>query len=295
VFVLVISIHQDSILFLLQCFWKERTTITITLYVQDSVVIIAAYFKMVKMQLAVMSLTRSVKCFTQTIFLIIGNCIIKITSRKFISKLLLKLPSQFFPCYRVVVSAVIIQDNLKRRSMMPPTIYSSSSSDEEDDGSSTNVGRCKCIRVLQKAYYYHGKTDHSDESSDESSQENLDACESTLDIQFHEKGFVKFSNEYVEILEENVVEKCHVEPPGTPPLRRITASDLASVHLRPSKDYERTPRTPEVSDMLNILRRRYAVLHYSPASSNNSFSDLSECEYRNINSHCGNDYVDCVY
>nr|CAH7747281.1 unnamed protein product [Callosobruchus chinensis] len=243
-----------------------------------------------------MSLARSVKYFTQTIFLIIGNCIIKITSRKFISKLLLKLPSQFFPSYRVLVSAVIIEDNLKRRSVMhKPAIYSSSSSDEEDDGSSTNIEKCKRSCMLQKTYFFHSTINHSDESCDESSQENHDACGNTIDIHFSEQKFVKFSEEYTEILEQNVVVKHSFEPPGTPPLRKITANDLASVHLKPSKDSARTPRTPEVSDILNILRRRYAVLHYSPASSNNSFSDLSECDYGNINSHGGNDYVDCVY
>nr|CAI5843451.1 unnamed protein product [Callosobruchus analis] len=174
------------------------------------------------MQLAVMSLTRSVKCFTQTIFLIIGNCIIKITSRKFISKLLLKLPSQFFPCYRVVVSAVIIQDNLKRRSMMyTPAVYSSSSSDQEEGGSSTNVRKCKCCRVLKKAYYH--STDHSDESIDESDQEGQETCDI---IQYSEQKFVKFSDEYTEVLEENVVEKHSFAPPGTPPLRKITGKEV---------------------------------------------------------------------
>ncbi|CAH1975752.1 unnamed protein product [Acanthoscelides obtectus] len=244
------------------------------------------------MQLAVMSLTHSVRA----IFLIIGNCIIRITSRKFISKLLLRLPSQLFPRYRVVVSGVIIQDNLQRRSMKyPPDVYNSSSSDEDDDESSTVTGKCKCC-VLQKAYY-HSNIDYSNDNADECVKEDPEFYKYASDIEFPEQNFVESTDGYTEVFEKNFIVKHSFVPgtPCTPPLRRITASELASVQLRPSKDFQRTPRTPEVSDMLNILRRRYAVLHYSPPSSNNSFSDFSECEHRDINSHCGNGYVDCVY
>ncbi|CAH1975753.1 unnamed protein product [Acanthoscelides obtectus] len=171
------------------------------------------------MQLAVMSLTHSVRA----IFLIIGNCIIRITSRKFISKLLLRLPSQLFPRYRVVVSGVIIQDNLQRRSMKyPPDVYNSSSSDEDDDESSTVTGKCKCC-VLQKAYY-HSNIDYSNDNADECVKEDPEFYKYASDIEFPEQNFVESTDGYTEVFEKNFIVKHSFVPgtPCTPPLRRIT-------------------------------------------------------------------------
>lgn len=59
---------------------------------------------------------------------------------------------------------------------------------------------------------------------------------------------------------------------STPPLRRITAEDLRSVKLRPTA-VEMIPKTPDVFDMVNILRKRYAAFH-SPLSSCSSTDDF---------------------
>ncbi|KAG5893308.1 hypothetical protein JTB14_001715 [Gonioctena quinquepunctata] len=64
----------------------------------------------------------------------------------------------------------------------------------------------------------------------------------------------------------------------TPPLRKITVAELSSVRLRKS-DFQKLVKTPEVNDMLSVLRKRYAVMHISFTSENDSIDTEETDDY----------------
>ncbi|KAF7276919.1 hypothetical protein GWI33_009653, partial [Rhynchophorus ferrugineus] len=63
------------------------------------------------------------------------------------------------------------------------------------------------------------------------------------------------SGDFLKFEEDEVVSRT--------PQKRLTISDIKTVKLRPSTVEIEVPKTPEVSDMMAILRRRFAALHSS--------------------------------
>lgn len=156
-------------------------------------------------------------------------------SRKHIAKLLLKLPSIFFPNYRIVVGPVITDTN---RCIRRKTILHTSNSDDSYEGD-FQCNNCRNMYLKRKSENWqsvkHFETDDNEESENENSPND-----NKLDIKKN-------------IFERNLF--------ATPPLRKITAKELSSVKLRKSVNFPLSPPTPEIHDFAGILRKRFVVMH----------------------------------
>ncbi|CAH1099854.1 unnamed protein product [Psylliodes chrysocephalus] len=196
----------------------------------------------------VLFLKRSLVSFTHTVFIIIRNCIFKITSRRFVSKLLLRLPNHFFPRYRVLVSHVLVENNRKTRESVGYLLDKSSTSsndtftsseDSSEEILAVNEDCYQCCKYCRTQYYI--------------GRELPEYCTPS---QIKTEAFTNATSTPCEQIELLL----------TPPLRKITPSELNSVKLRKSADFLGRPKTPELNDLLRTLRKRFAVMHSSVLS-----------------------------
>ncbi|CAG9859153.1 unnamed protein product [Phyllotreta striolata] len=152
--------------------------------------------------------------------------IIDMTSRRRLSRLLLRLPPGCFPPYRILITRLVVENNRKARMNQKhsQTLYSSSSNDDDDD-------------------------DYNDDDDWMGQERNHEINTST-------------------------------------PLRRITADDLKAVRLRKSgvADGAASRRTEEIGDLLDVLRKRFAVMHSSVMSDYGSTCDASSVSVGNTES-----------
>lgn len=251
---------------------------------------------------------RKVLVLVKELFIIGGNRIIDLSSRRCISELLLKLPPHFFPSYRLVISTLVIERNRKvRKSKRPLLEYDSDSSGEEDGIHGSSRNEYSCCKYCHKLFYadveekYSPKANHDDldiNSTEVSSSVDALAIPRSI-INAEEpmstpplrkitledlasvklrasQGFNKMSKASPLFPSASFSRERPLNTSGnlmlTPPFRKITMEELKSVKLRPSQNFQRMPRTPDVQDMLNVLRRRYAALHSPMGSENDSFT-----------------------
>lgn len=242
----------------------------------------------------------------KNIFLVIENCIVDLSSRKRVSKWLLKLPAQFFPSNRLIISTTVIERNKKVRKLRKIALeYSSESSEEEFGNHKLSKSKYVCCKYCHKLFH----SDVEEKTSPNTKINNLDIncmeVSSSVDtlavtesndpvltpplrrITLADLTSVKLrpSQNFKNISRLSAgpqfpnASPDHEGTPNvsgnlflTPPLRKITIEELTSVKLRPSQAFQKIPKTPDVQDMLNVLRRRYAAMHSPMASENDSFT-----------------------
>ncbi|KAK9890798.1 hypothetical protein WA026_012142 [Henosepilachna vigintioctopunctata] len=163
------------------------------------------------------------------------NIIKRITQRKFIINLLMLLPENFFPSFRIIVNNDVIQKN---RSIRRRRIYETESSTFSESESTTSCDSirpkycCKCCRKLDK-----------DEGSSTSEGENEDAL---ADIPLPPP------------LPPTLLEGTMTFPEGI-----NMFENMSSVKLRPvSLDTRSLPeRHSSPKELLHILKKRYSAMH----------------------------------
>lgn len=188
--------------------------------------------------------------------------LIEYFSRKNIAKLLLKLPSSFFPNYRIVVTTMQVPKNVKDRRL---TLFQLKHSDNEE--SDPNDVYCHC-----RSTHYP--------TSGGTWQENFKTPK-CLDCG-SEMSSVKPPKMDVSAIRTKIFEKNLF---ATPPLRKITAEELSSVKLRKSVNFPISPRSPLVNDIAGVLRKRFIVMH-SP----NMLTDYYESAEDSENSVTANSF-----
>ncbi|XP_030756974.1 uncharacterized protein LOC115882867 [Sitophilus oryzae] len=230
--------------------------------------------------------------------------------RKFISKLLIKLPKSLFPNYRVIVNPVIITSNRRTLNITRRKSDSSSESDSwyssfssiSDEETRKSIKkrknrRQKCCKHCRKVYRGIKHYINDSNSSRDSLNKRINDLSSTSLPR----------SEFSDVISDD--EKINIpEPPPLPPSdflkfntedfvastpqKRITTQDLGSVKLRPSTIQLKLPRTPEVHDMMQVLRKRFAAMH-SPLqqedySSSDTYDEDPPENYYNSNSFMKN-------
>lgn len=156
-------------------------------------------------------------------------------SRRCIGKLLLKLPSSFFPTYRVIFNVQVINNPGK----------------DKDVATDSEYKCCKCCDGLYR-YDEELEKSKSEKSLDSDREASLQSTPIPKPPPFPDYDYDEFA----------------IKPCSTP----IFLSDISQVKLRRSVDRRDSPRVLEVNDMLQILKRRYAAIH-SPTFFVNDSSD----------------------
>lgn len=206
--------------------------------------------------------------FKNFVFYIFENYVITTISRKNVCKLLLKLPSNIFPSYRVQISSILIENNVRRLTLGVENYSNSSNWDSSEEQDDDSYGCCKYCRKL--CYEEQECCTSTEDEEYKISESNVIEDTPVFEILEPAKSY---SENYSEFLKHKVDDGLML----TPPLRKITIRDLTSVKLRKCMDSVNIPRTPEVNDMLNILRKRYAVMH-SPSYLKDSSSNSDWCD-----------------
>lgn len=177
-------------------------------------------------------------------------------SRKHIGKLLLKLPSSFFPSSGIVVNTVQARKNLKNRRL---TLYQlKNSSNEEFD---PNDVYCHCLNT-------HYPTAEKNWQENFKTPKCLDCGNDMLSVKPPTPSKMEMSKIRKKIFEKNLF--------ATPPLRKITAEELSSVKLRKSVNFPISPRTPFATDIAGVLKKRFVVMHSPNMLTNYYDSEDSE-------------------
>ncbi|CAH0552462.1 unnamed protein product [Brassicogethes aeneus] len=189
----------------------------------------------------------------------IYKCLTNIISRKHIKKILIKLPDNFFPTYRLIINIVLNVDG------------------------KTKKERCKynCCCREQRNNYYEKLSDDM-----KGKRKSIERCQVSSSI---ENPVVPRPPPMpVNLLEipEGSFDELRVRPSSTPTKIIIGLEEIGNVKLRPSEVRRNSAQVPEVNDMLQILKRRYAAIHSPGFFTDNenqfdSFSAGSEnsCSY----------------
>lgn len=180
-------------------------------------------------------------------------------SRKHVAKLLLKLPSSFFPNFRIVVNPEQFRSQRKPRRITLNELKNSritEESDKEEEFRCTCRGSCYPVAEDNWGFVKNFPIGY----------EVLPECENVKSFNAAEPHQ---SENRKTIFEPNLF--------ATPPLRKITAEELSSVKLRKSVNFPISPRTPVVNDIVGILRKRFVVMH-SPNMLTNYIENEEESE-----------------
>ncbi|ENN81954.1 uncharacterized protein LOC109546246 [Dendroctonus ponderosae] len=177
-----------------------------------------------------------------------------ISNRRPISKWLLRLPRGLFPNYRVLVNSVIVESNRRTLHFIsddPLEVSEESFSSGNDFQLQTQdeMGRNCCKHCRQLCNPTGRLTNRPIR---------------TLPILTNHSTPIRAWLENVDVADIP-------PPPPMPssgdeiknhtPLRRFTVSDIRSVQLRPTSTKLDLPKTPDVHDMMAVLRRRFAAIH----------------------------------